>query len=151
MRLFTSRWSNKELAELECQPVSISRGRPRFGTGYRYKLMRELVPSHEAFGLDDPQEFERAYRAGLEEIGLDIILGRMVAINREAGGLPLVFLCYEVDPADCHRGIAPLAGCARPESRLPSSSQATSHRGPIVTNPDCSRRPTPSFWTHACM
>ncbi len=106
MQLYTSRWADRDLAHLAAQPVGISRGTPRFRVGYRYKLMSELAPSREAFGLDDPREFEAAYRAGLEELGLEAILGKLAKISQESGGLPLILLCYEADPADCHRGIA---------------------------------------------
>ncbi len=101
--LYTSRWANRELAHLCCQPVGISRGTPKFPVPYRYRIVRELAPSREAFGLDDPREFEAAYRAQLEEIGLETVLERLERISREAGGLPLALLCFE--PADqfCHR------------------------------------------------
>ena len=105
MRLYTSRWANRDLAHLRCLPVGISRGTPKFKTGYRYRLLRELAPSREAFGLDDPEEFAAAYRAGLEEIGLDAIMMKLERITEESGNLPLVLLCYEADPADCHRGL----------------------------------------------
>ncbi len=101
--LFTSRWQNRELAELECVPVGISRGLPRFPTGYSYKMLRELAPSREAFGITDPEEFERAYVAGLEDLGLDAIVGRLATISRETGGSVLVLLCYEPQGEFCHR------------------------------------------------
>lgn len=104
--LFTSRYQNKDLAGIECQPVGVSRGNPRFSTDYRYRSMRELAPSREAFAISDPREFEAAYVAGLEEIGLDAIMGKLERIEREAGGLPLVLLCYEdLSKPDqwCHR------------------------------------------------
>ena len=105
MQLFTSRWADRRLAHLACQPVGISRGAPRFPVTYRYKLARELAPSREALAIEDPEEFERVYRQGLEAIGLSAILGRLAAISEEAGGLPLALLCFEADPGDCHRGV----------------------------------------------
>ncbi len=105
VEIYTSRWANRELAHLRCQPVGISRGTPRFPLPYRFKLARELAPSRETFGLDDPREFEAAYRAQLEEIGLEAVLELLEGISGEAGGVPLVLLCYE--PADqfCHRRV----------------------------------------------
>src|SRR4028119_1130560 len=77
VELFTSRWANKELAELRCQPVGISRGTPRFKTGFRYKLARELAPDDAAWALVDQEEaFRASYIRQLEGLGLDIILGR---------------------------------------------------------------------------
>lgn len=69
-------------------------------------MLRELAPSREAFGIADPEEFERAYVAGVEEIGLDAIVGRLAKVREEAGGLPLVLLCFEdlSQPGQwCHR------------------------------------------------
>ncbi len=103
MRLYTSRWANKELADLECQPVGISRGVPRFRTGYRYKLVRELAPDNATWGLlDDPDAFRDSYLRQLEAIGADTILARLEAVS---GGLPVVTLCYEDVQAGqlCHR------------------------------------------------
>lgn len=32
-------------------------------------------------------------------------MGKLEGISREAGGAALVMLCYEADPACCHRGL----------------------------------------------
>lgn len=100
-----SRWANRDLTHLACQPVGISRGTPKFRVGYKYRIMRELAPSRGSFGLADPQAFDEAYRQGLEELGLDRILGKLARISQEAGSLPLVLLCFEALPGDCHRGL----------------------------------------------
>jgi uncharacterized protein YeaO (DUF488 family) len=105
LELYTSRWANGELAHLACQPVGISRGNPRFGTGYRYKKLIELAPSREAFAIEDWDAFAAVYRAGLEKLGLNAIVGKLERISAEAGGLPLVLLCFEASPDDCHRGL----------------------------------------------
>ncbi|MDP9437463.1 MAG: DUF488 domain-containing protein, partial [Actinomycetota bacterium] len=110
VEVYTSRWANRELAHLRCQPVGISRGTPRFPLPYRYRIVRELAPSREMFGLE-PREFEAAYKAGLEEIGLETIVERLEGISREAGGLPLVLLCFEPAGLFCHRRT--LAECLR--------------------------------------
>lgn len=69
IELFTSRWANRELAHLQCKPVGISRGVPRWRTPYRWKLLRDLAPSREAFAIEDWDAFAAAYRAGLKELG----------------------------------------------------------------------------------
>jgi uncharacterized protein YeaO (DUF488 family) len=104
-RLFTSRWQNKALASLDAVPVGISRGTPKFRVAYRYRLLRELAPSREAFGLDDPHEFESAYRAGLDAIGLEAVVERLASVSRQHGGKPLVLLCYEPAHEFCHRHV----------------------------------------------
>lgn len=100
MRLYTSRWANKSLAELECAPVGISRGVPRFSTGYKYRLVRELAPGDAAWNAPDWESFQAAYVRQLEELGTEAILDRL---ERIGDGLPVVMLCYEQDPCDCHR------------------------------------------------
>jgi hypothetical protein len=105
LELYTSRWANRELAHLDVVPVGISRGVPRWRTPYRYKLLRLLAPSREAFGISEPQEFERAYRAGLEKIGLEGIVSELWRISEEHGGRPLVMLCWERPGEFCHRRV----------------------------------------------
>ena len=106
IQLFTSRWANRELAHLACQPVGISRGNPRWPLPFTYRRLIELAPSREAFGLEDRDAFDAAYRAQLDALGIEPIMGKLEKISRESGGLPPVLLCFEADPADCHRGIA---------------------------------------------
>ncbi len=108
IQVYTSRWQNKELAELRCQPVGVSRGTPRFGTGFRYRLMRELAPDGRTWSQDDEEAFRTSYVRQLEELGAEEIIGRLAQISGEVGGLPLVLLCYEKlggsDPGNwCHR------------------------------------------------
>jgi len=104
--LFTSRWANKELAELRCQPVGISRGTPRFRTGFRYKLARELAPDDETWALAvDKGAFRASYIRQLEGLGLEAILERLAGISQETGRLPLVLLCYESAGEFCHRHV----------------------------------------------
>jgi uncharacterized protein YeaO (DUF488 family) len=106
VELFTSRWANKELAELQCQPVGISRGTPRFKTGFRYKLARELAPDDEAWAAaEDKEAFRASYIRQLEELGLDAILRRLSGISHEHRGLPLVLICYEPAEEFCHRHV----------------------------------------------
>lgn len=106
VELFTSRWANRRLAELECVPVGISRGVPRFPTGYEYRLARWLAPSRATFALEDPHEYEASYVRQLEDLGVPTILARLERISNEAGALPLTLLCYEdlSQPGQwCHR------------------------------------------------
>ena len=106
MDLFTSRWANRELAHLACRPVGISRGVPMSPLAYPYKLARWLAPSGATFALEDEGRFRESYRAQLEALGLDAILDRLGRIAEEAGGQPLVLLCYEdlTKPGQwCHR------------------------------------------------
>ena len=93
--LFTSSWTNSELGSLNAQMVAISRGKPRWKLPFRHRVLSDLAPSREAFGLEDPAQFESVYRSGLEEIGLEKILEALERIRRDSGGRALVLLCWE--------------------------------------------------------
>lgn len=103
--LFTSCWKHRELANLACQPVQISRGRPRGNPGFRYRVAHELAPNDEAWNTNDWDGFTAAYRSQLEALGVGAIVGQLARISEEAGGQPLVLLCFERDVEDCHRGL----------------------------------------------
>ena len=103
MDLFTSRWSNRALGGLACQPVGISRGTPRFPLPYKYLKVRELAPDNATWAEKDAEAFRLSYERQLGEIGADAILARL---ERVSGGLPVVLLCFEdvTQPgAWCHR------------------------------------------------
>lgn len=104
-QLFTSRWADKTLARLDAVPVGISRGAPRWSLPYRYRTMRELAPSREVFGIEDPGEFAEAYRTGLDEIGVERIVSGLSRIAEEEGGKPLILLCWERPGEFCHRRV----------------------------------------------
>lgn len=101
-QLYTSTWQNHDLACLEVTPTGISRGMPRWRTPYRYRLLRLLAPSREAFALRNDNEFDQAYVAGLKAIGIEKIATVLRHLSEEHGGKPLVLLCYE----DVHAGQA---------------------------------------------
>jgi Protein of unknown function, DUF488 len=103
--LFTSRWANKDLVELECVPVGISRGTPRFPVPYRYRVARWLAPDDETWTTPDWTAFVASYRRQLDGLGVEAIAGGLARISEEAGGKPLCLLCFERDPGNCHRGL----------------------------------------------
>ena len=102
-QLFTSYWANRALAEADAVKVSISRGQPTWPVGFRYRRVMLLAPSRETFALKDDAAFEASYLAGLEKIGVERIANLLAKIHVEEGSRPLVLLCFEADPADCHR------------------------------------------------
>jgi Protein of unknown function, DUF488 len=110
-RLFTSRWTSPLLRDLDAAYVGISRGVPRWPLPYRYKLLRSLAPSREAFAIKNRDEFSREYLGELAILGTDRIVADLAKIGREVGHKPLVLLCWEdvFDPEQwCHRRL--LAG-----------------------------------------
>jgi hypothetical protein len=102
-QMFTSYWSNRTLAEVDAVKVSISRGQPKWPVIFQYRRATLLAPSRETFALREDAVFESSYLAGLEEIGVERIIDLLTKICAEEGSRPLVLLCFEVDPADCHR------------------------------------------------
>ncbi len=103
--IYTSRWADKSLAHLRCQPVGISRGNPRWKLPYRYRVARWLAPDDETWQHEDWDDFAASYRRQLDELGPDAIMGRLARISEETGGAALVLLCFEEAPQDCHRGL----------------------------------------------
>jgi hypothetical protein len=103
LRLYTSRWQNRDLEKLDVVPVGISRGTPRFPVSYRYRRLPDLYPDGWMFGIEDDARFNEAYCKKLDRIGVDRIAAQLERISREEGGGDLALLCYEADPARCHR------------------------------------------------
>lgn len=103
--LYTSYWRSPLLAEVEAEKVSISRGDAKFGLGFRYRKLWLLCPGKATFSLADAADFERAYLAGFEEAGVDRIDGLLRGLSVDAGGKPLILLCYERSPQECHRSM----------------------------------------------
>ncbi len=103
MRLYTSRWQNRVLEGLDVVAVGISCGTPKFPVRYRYRRLPDLYPDGWMFGIEDDARFNEAYRKKLDRLGVARITEGLERISREEGGRPLVLLCYEADPARCHR------------------------------------------------
>jgi hypothetical protein len=66
-------------------------------------MARSLAPSRETFEIQGEAEFEESYVAGLEEIGAERIAHLLRRISAEEGDRPLVLLCWEKNPQECHR------------------------------------------------
>lgn len=86
-------------------PVQISNGKPKYGLDYplRYKAQLlypewSMVKSNVSMG-----EFNRRYHEVLDSRGVDNIRGLLEDIAEHAGDNRLVLMCFEKDPADCHR------------------------------------------------
>lgn len=103
-QLYTSRWANKDLADLDVVLVGISRGIPRWPLSYRYRLLRLLAPTRETFGKGT-DDFAEQYVARLEEIGLEKIVSDLARIGEKNRDRPLVLLCWEKPSEFCHRHV----------------------------------------------
>lgn len=100
IELYTSHWKNQELADLDCQPVSISRG-DKSGVPFSYRKLWPLAPNDETWSHDDTGAFTRSYLRQLAALGADRILADL---ERVAGQSPAVLLCWEKPHEEfCHR------------------------------------------------
>lgn len=85
--------------------VRISLGKPRW---LRSEIANEIpyISQLAPLGLlkiEDTGEFARRYRRRLDRIGADVINTRFEQLRDLHDGLPLALLCFEHNPADCHR------------------------------------------------
>ena len=105
VELYTSRWQNRALETAPVAAVGISRGAPKFRVGYRYRRLPDLYPDGWMFGIKDDDRFNEAYRRKMDTLGVDRIAAQLARISQEEDGQPLCLLCYEADPARCHRSV----------------------------------------------
>ncbi len=103
LKLYTSYWSCPILRHVDAVKVSISRGQPKWPVGFKYRRAMLLAPSRETFALKSDEAFEREYLRELEEAGVEKIRDLLRRFSEEAGGRPLVLLCWERHRAECHR------------------------------------------------
>lgn len=108
-RLFTSSWTAlwqiSKRGPLPVIPVRISNGLPRFWPDAEtFPVCAELIPPKWiAFGDQDREKAKKGYLGKLDTIGIDRIAARLDEIAKQHGMMPLALLCYEQDPAECHR------------------------------------------------
>lgn len=101
--LWTARYQNKNVGAYDMAAVRITLGYPRFRLGYEIAAtMMELAPSRAMFRMTDVAEFATAYRAKLDVVGFDMIVGRLRALHEDTGQ-PVVLLCFEKPGEWCHR------------------------------------------------
>ena len=99
MAIWTSRYSNKELAEHreKYYCVGISIGSPKFPLGYTLEQQCYSLAPKGYMLMMGKEEYQEAYLKKWEDIGADRIIGmvgRMEAMA-EVEGKDLVLLCYE--------------------------------------------------------
>ena len=105
-RIYTSRFSNKELKSGKYYRVGITLGRPKFRLGYvESEHCYMLAPDRSMWGKSR-EEFRTLYREKLDAIGEYKIKNLLREIGNKAEGRDVVLLCYEDvrDPSQhCHR------------------------------------------------
>lgn len=105
--LYTSRYSNKKLVEVDGAKIPISRGFPKWPLGFPVtNAIMELAPSWQQMQMENREEVIPLYRAKLEKLGLkQVLLLIYRAIGKEENG---ILLCYEdvrKEGVWCHRTI----------------------------------------------
>lgn len=109
MHVFTSRYSNKSIAQSDLIPIGISLYPPRWKTPYKVQgYIKELAPTRDMFGLPY-QEYKPKYLAVLESLGVEKIRQLIQAsVPAQAKSNKVVLLCFEdLSKPDkwCHRRI----------------------------------------------
>jgi hypothetical protein len=107
VRLFTSRYQNKALAERDdLVKVRTTVGRPRFRLGYDLTEHCRAITPYGLLGKEGGS-FTRAYRKRLNDEGVEKIRLTLTEISARNGGRDLVLLCFEdvhkLGEAACHR------------------------------------------------
>ncbi|MEW1700700.1 hypothetical protein [Streptomyces sp. NPDC091278] len=93
LTLFTSRFPG--FREAQGVPVRITRGHPRYKLSYTIRhRITELAP-REAYFKEPLPVFTAAYRADLDQTGVERVAGLLNAVASEAGDHRLVLLCFE--------------------------------------------------------
>lgn len=93
MKIYTSRYSNKNLAErTDLVKIGISLGNPRFPLRYVVASMRELAPTRDMLHMEDEAAYCARYRAILDHLGVDLIRTKMTQLG---GGKSVALLCFE--------------------------------------------------------
>lgn len=103
MKIFTSRYGNKEIAQTGLVPVGISLGNPRFKTAFKIPhRIKTLAPTRDM--LDLPYKtYKTKYFRMLDELDESQLKEHFKKISN---GKDLVFLCFEDLSKEgewCHR------------------------------------------------
>lgn len=106
-RLFT--WSWRAALDYDGDDivlVRISVGKPKWlhpAVASAFPYIAELAPQG-CFHLKADDAFRGCYLKRLADFGAERIERRFQTLRDRTGGLPLVLLCYENHPSQCHRG-----------------------------------------------
>ena len=84
--------------------VRITLGKPPGWFRYEWEEIRLLAPPPRVFRLEDDREFEAAYEQHLNAVGVHRLRRVFERLAEKHGGRPLVLLCFEASPSQCHRG-----------------------------------------------
>jgi hypothetical protein len=88
-------------------PVGTSIGSPKWWTGPTIQDGRSMAPWGRLFDIEDAAEFRTAYRARLHRRQY-VIFRQLDELADAYPGVPLILMCFERRPEDCHRSV--LAG-----------------------------------------
>ena len=108
MKIYTSRYSNKDLATADAHIVGITLYPPRFTLKFKLEEnIGQLAPQKSYFKTADKALFRRRYLEQMEKLGED---GVQALLNPYTGdGRDIILLCYEDVTCDdpeknwCHR------------------------------------------------
>lgn len=94
--IYTSYWSNvRKLEKAGIEPVAISRGKPK---GWRGRSFDYIAPTWKMLKMSD-EDYDREYESILSELDQSSFVSDLMA----GGEHDVAMLCWEKNPADCHR------------------------------------------------
>lgn len=86
-------------------PVRISLGLPRFMKGAnKFPQIPQLAPYGDLFYERQRDVFKERYWERLDEIGVDKVRELLDEVQAQYPDKAMTLMCFEHDPADCHRG-----------------------------------------------
>lgn len=93
--------------------VRITLGCPPRWFRYPHEEIRALAPPPRVFRIEDDEEFRRKYRHHLYRVTPEKLRQAFAEISERHGGERLVLLCFEANPAECHRSCSRSGGSSR--------------------------------------
>jgi hypothetical protein len=102
MKIFTSRFTCKELKNFDAVKVQISMYKPKFPTGF---AVTESCGMLAPWGIPWNDNFKAKYWAKLDMYGVDKIKRYLNVVSKRNDGKDLVLLCFEniKEGKTCHR------------------------------------------------
>ena len=104
--IYTSRYSNRELANGDYYAVGISRGKPKFQIDYHIYTQAYIFAPDRSMWNAPKSSFRRMYRAKLDRIGTEKVRRILRSFESAARGRDVVLLCFEdvrIEEDWCHR------------------------------------------------
>jgi hypothetical protein len=105
MKIWTSRYGNKELAANPSCKLGITVGKPRWGVPYEMTWCPQLGPDR-TYLHTAKEKYEPQYLAKLDALGIEHVMDIINRCSAVYGGADVILLCFEdlrKEGEWCHR------------------------------------------------